>query len=201
MQVLNIAFLGAGRMGTTHLRNLVGIPGVHVRVVADKRLEAARSGAAVVRAERASDDIDGAIRASDVDAVLISTATSTHAELIERCVYAGKPVWCEKPLALTLDDTRRVVDLVESSGVPMMIGFMRRFDPGYAAAKHAIEAGEVGRIERFRAISCDFTPPPLEFIKSSRGIFVGKPVPHLRLGRLLVGGGRGGGALCRGAAW
>ena len=187
MQVLNVAFLGAGRMGTTHLRNLVGIPGVQVRVVADKRLEAARSGAAVVRAERASDDIDGAIRASDVDAVLISTATSTHAELIERCVHAGKPVWCEKPLALTLDDTRRVVDLVESSGVPVMIGFMRRFDPGYAAAKHAIAAGEVGRIERFRAISCDFTPPSLAFVKGSGGIFVDMLVHDFDMARFLVG--------------
>jgi myo-inositol 2-dehydrogenase/D-chiro-inositol 1-dehydrogenase len=187
MDILNIAFLGAGRMGTTHLRNLVGIPGVRVRVVADTRLEAARQGAAIVRAERASDDIDGAIQAGDVDAVLISTATRTHAELIERCVRAGKPVWCEKPLALTLDDTRRVVDLVEASGVPVMIGFMRRFDPGYAAAKRAIEAGEVGRIERFRAISCDFNPPPLGFIKGSGGIFVDMLVHDFDMARFLVG--------------
>ncbi len=187
MNTFNIAFLGAGRMGTTHLRNLAGIPGVQVRVVADTRLEAAQQGASLARAERASADIDGAIRASDVDAVLISTATSTHAELIERCVRAGKPVWCEKPLALTLDETRRVVDLVEASGVPVMIGFMRRFDPGYAAAKRAIVAGEVGRVERFRAISCDFSPPPLGFIKGSGGIFVDMLVHDFDMARFLVG--------------
>ena len=187
MDIINIAFLGAGRMGTTHLRNLVGIGGVQVRVVADKRLEAAQQGAAIVRAKRASDDIDAAIRSTDIDAVLISTATSTHAELIERCVRAGKPVWCEKPLALTLDDTRRVVDLVESSGLPVMIGFMRRFDPGYAAAKRAIEAGEIGHVERFRALSCDFTPPPLGFIRSSGGIFVDMLVHDFDMARFLVG--------------
>jgi myo-inositol 2-dehydrogenase/D-chiro-inositol 1-dehydrogenase len=187
MDILNIAFLGAGRMGTTHLRNLVGMSGVQVRVVADTRLEAAHMGAAIVRAERASDDIDDAIRASDVDAVLICTATSTHAELIERCVRAGKPVWCEKPLALALDDTRRVVDLVEASGVPVMIGFMRRFDPGYAAARRAIEAGAVGRVERFRAISCDFSPPALGFIKGSGGIFVDMLVHDFDMARFLVG--------------
>jgi len=187
MDMLNVAFVGAGRMGMTHLRNLVGVPGVQVRVVADTRIEAARNGAAVVRAERASDDLAGAIGASDVDVVLIATPTNTHADLIAACVRAGKPVWCEKPVALTLVDTRRVVDMVESSGVPVMIGFMRRFDPGYAAAKYKIEAGEVGRIERFRAVSCDFSPPPLAFVKTSGGIFVDMLVHDFDLARFLVG--------------
>jgi myo-inositol 2-dehydrogenase/D-chiro-inositol 1-dehydrogenase len=187
MNLLNVAFLGAGRMGMTHLRNLVGIPGVQVRAVADTRIEAARNGAAIVRAERASDDLAGAIHASDVDAVLIASPTDTHADLIATCVRAGKPVWCEKPVALTLEDTRRVADLVESSGVPAMIGFMRRFDPGYAAAKRRIEAGELGRIERFRAISCDFTPPALAYIRTSGGIFVDMLVHDFDLARFLVG--------------
>jgi len=187
MNVFNVAFLGVGRMGMTHLRNLVGIPGVHVRVVADRSLESADQGAAVVRADRASDDIAGTIRASDVDAVLIATPTGTHAELIEQCVWAGKPVWCEKPVALTLAETQRVLRTVEASNMPVMIGFMRRFDPGYAAAKRAIDAGELGRIERFRALSCDFTPPPLAFIKTSGGIFVDMCVHDFDLARFLVG--------------
>ncbi len=187
MREFNAAFLGAGRMGMTHLHNLVSIPGVHVRVVADTRLAAAQNGAAIVRAERASDDLDAAIHASDVDVVLIGTPTNTHADLIEKCVRAGKPVWCEKPVALTLEDTMRVVGAGESSGVPVMIGFMRRFDPGYAAAKRKIEAGEVGRIERFRAISCDFTPPPLAYVRTSGGIFVDMLVHDFDLARFLVG--------------
>jgi myo-inositol 2-dehydrogenase/D-chiro-inositol 1-dehydrogenase len=187
MHILNVAFLGVGRMGMTHLRNLAGIPGVRVRVVADRSLDAARRGAAVVSAERVSDDIDGAIRAADVDAVLVATSTDTHAELIEACARAGKPVWCEKPVALTLADTRRVSEVVRASGVPAMIGFMRRFDPGYAAAKRKIGAGEIGRIERFRAISCDFHPPALEFIKTSGGIFVDMLVHDFDLARFLVG--------------
>jgi myo-inositol 2-dehydrogenase/D-chiro-inositol 1-dehydrogenase len=187
MSVFNVAFLGAGRMGMTHLRNLIGVPGVHVRAVADRRLEAAQNGAAVVRAERASDDLDATIHASDVDAVLIASSTDTHAELIERCVRADKPVWCEKPVALTLEETRRVVEIVDASDVPVMIGFMRRFDPGYAAAKRKIAAGEVGRIERFRAVSCDFQPPPLTFVKTSGGIFVDMLVHDFDMARFLVG--------------
>jgi myo-inositol 2-dehydrogenase/D-chiro-inositol 1-dehydrogenase len=187
MREFNAAFLGAGRMGLTHLHNLVSIPGVQVRVVADTRLAAAQNGAAIVRAERASDDLDATIHASDVEVVLIGTPTNTHADLIEKCVRAGKPVWCEKPVALTLEDTRRVVGAAESSGVPVMIGFMRRFDPGYAAAKLKIEAGEVGRIERFRAISCDFAPPPLAYVRTSGGIFVDMLVHDFDLARFLVG--------------
>jgi len=187
MDEINVAFLGAGRMGMTHLRNLVGIPGVRVRVVADTNLDSAQQGAALVRADRASNDIAATIGAADVDAVLIATSTGTHAELIEACVRAGKPVWCEKPVALTLVETRRVVDTVEAAGVPVMIGFMRRFDPGYAAAKQKIESGDIGRVERFRAVSGDLAPPSLAFIKTSGGMFVDFFVHDLDLARFLVG--------------
>jgi myo-inositol 2-dehydrogenase/D-chiro-inositol 1-dehydrogenase len=187
MNVFNIAFLGAGRMGMTHLRNLAGIPGVRVRVVADHHLEVARRGAEIGGAERASDDIAATIRAPDVDAVLIATSTGAHADLIEACVHAGKPVWCEKPVALTLEETRRVAKTVEAARVPAMIGFMRRFDPGYAAAKRRIDAGEIGRVERFRAVSCDFSPPPAAYVKTSGGIFVDMLVHDIDLARFLVG--------------
>jgi myo-inositol 2-dehydrogenase/D-chiro-inositol 1-dehydrogenase len=185
--MFNVAFLGAGRMGMTHLRNLVGIPGVRVRVVADTRPSAAEQGAALVRAERATGDVEAAIGASDVDAVLIATPTPSHAALIVSCARAGKPVWCEKPIALTLEETRRAVEAVEAAGIPAMVGFMRRFDPGYAAAKRRIELGEVGHIERFRAVSCDFNPPPLGFIRTSGGIFVDMLVHDFDLARFLVG--------------
>jgi myo-inositol 2-dehydrogenase/D-chiro-inositol 1-dehydrogenase len=187
MRAFNVAFIGPGRMGMTHLRNLVGLPGVRVRAVVAASVEAARSGAELAGAERVSDDVDATLGASDVDAVLLATPTPTHASLIEKCVRAGKPVWCEKPVAQRLEDMKRVVEIVESSGVPVMIGFMRRFDPGYAAAKRTIEAGEIGRVERFRAMSCDFTPPPLAYIGQSGGIFVDMLVHDFDLARFLVG--------------
>ncbi|HQV68935.1 MAG TPA: inositol 2-dehydrogenase [Thermoflexales bacterium] len=184
---IKIAFIGAGRMGMTHVRNLATLTGVKVSVVADVNLETAKAAQALARAERASDDIPGAITAKDVDAVVIATPTGTHAALIEAAVRAGKPVWCEKPIALDLDETTRVVDVIRQTSVPVQLGFMRRFDPGYAAAKRKIESGEIGRVERFRAISCDFTPPPLSFIKGSGGIFVDMLVHDFDLARFLVG--------------
>ncbi len=187
MDTFKVAFLGAGRMGMTHLRNLAGIGGVQVQVVADTLLDNARRGAAAARARRATDDIQSAVLADDVDTVMICTPTNTHAELIELAVNAGKAVWCEKPVAPTLDETRRVLETVRAAGKPAMIGFMRRFDPGYAAAKQAIAAGEIGTVERFRSLTCDYRLPPVSYIATSGGIFVDMIVHDIDLARFLVG--------------
>jgi myo-inositol 2-dehydrogenase/D-chiro-inositol 1-dehydrogenase len=184
---IRVAFIGVGRMGTTHLRNLIGIPSVRVAVVADTSLDAAERGRALSRAERATTDTAAAIGATDVDAVVIVTPTSTHAQLIEASVRAGKAVWCEKPIALDLTEARRMLDVVDSLGTPVQLGFMRRFDPGYAAARRRIEAGELGRIESFRALSRDTYLPRPEFLRTSGGLFLDMAVHDLDLARFLVG--------------
>lgn len=186
-QDIRVAFLGAGRMGLTHLKNLTGINGVRVVTIADASLAAAQNAQLICRAERATDDIDAAITAPDIDAVVISTPTATHAHLIETAARAKKAVWCEKPIALTLAETQRVVNTVREMNVPVQLGFMRRFDPGYRAAKAKIDAGELGRIETFRALSRDNTPPPVAYLKSSGGIFLDMAVHDFDLARFLVG--------------
>jgi myo-inositol 2-dehydrogenase / D-chiro-inositol 1-dehydrogenase len=184
---IGVAMLGAGRMGQTHIRTLAGIPNVRVIVVADPNLEAAERGRAIVRAERAIASPEEAILDPRVDAVVIVTPTNTHANLIETAVRAGKAVWSEKPIALNLTETQRVVGLVQASGIPVQLGFMRRFDPGYVMAKERIESGALGRLETFRALSRDTFPPPLEFLKTSGGLFLDMAVHDLDLARFLVG--------------
>jgi myo-inositol 2-dehydrogenase/D-chiro-inositol 1-dehydrogenase len=184
---IGVAVLGAGRMGRTHIRNLAGIPDAHVVAVADPNAEAAEAGRAMARAEEAFTDPLEAIDAGGVDAVVIVTPTSTHAELIERAARAGKAIWSEKPIALELAETARVVEVVRAAGVPLQLGFMRRFDPGYAAAKARIAGGELGRIEQFRALSRDTYPPPVEFLHHAGGIFLDMAVHDLDLARFLVG--------------
>jgi myo-inositol 2-dehydrogenase/D-chiro-inositol 1-dehydrogenase len=185
--VLGVAVLGAGRMGQTHIRNLAGMPDVRVVAVADPDPAAAERGRTIGRALRAFTDPHEAIGDPDVDAVVIVTPTSTHAELVEAAVRAGKPTWTEKPIALDLVASRRVVELARSTGVAVQVGFMRRFDPGYARAKQRIEAGEVGRIEQFRALGRDTYPPPLEFLRTSGGAFLDMAVHDFDLARFLVG--------------
>jgi len=122
-----------------------------------------------------------------VDAVVISTPTDTHARLIELASKAGKAVFSEKPIALDLAETQRVVQVVQEQKVPVQLGFMRRFDPGYAKAKAMIEAGELGKLETFRALSRDTYPPSFEFLLGSGGLFLDMSVHDLDLARFLVG--------------
>jgi myo-inositol 2-dehydrogenase / D-chiro-inositol 1-dehydrogenase len=184
---IGVAFLGVGRMGETHLRNLGGLSDVRAVVVADPNREAAEHGKRLSGAELAVTDAAEAIHHPAVDAVVIVTPTDTHARLIELAVRAGKAVFSEKPIALDLAETKRVVDLVRQSQAPVQLGFMRRYDPGYISAKRRIDAGELGRIETFRALSRDTYPPSLKFLRQSGGLFLDMAVHDLDLARFLVG--------------
>lgn len=184
---IGVAMLGAGRMGQTHIRTLAGIRNARVIVVADPDLAAAERGRVIARAERATANPLDAIADPAVEAVVIVTPTSTHAALIEAALRAGKAVWSEKPIALDLVETGRVVALWRERGVPVQLGFMRRFDPGYMKAKALIEAGELGRIEQFRAYSRDTYPPSVDFLRHSGGSFLDMSVHDFDLARFLVG--------------
>src|SRR5258708_1673014 len=189
---IGVAFLGAGRMGETHLRNLAAISGVRVRVVADPNLEAAEHGRELSGADRAIVSTEEAILDPAVDAVIIVTPTDTHAGLIETAVLAGKAAFSEKPIALDLAETTRVVDLIHEKNAFVQLGFMRRFDPGYAEAKKRIDQGELGRIETFRALSRDTYPPPLKFLLQSGGSFLDMAGLGSQSARFFLGVGVGG---------
>ena len=185
--LIGVAFLGVGRMGMSHLRTLAGIRNARVVVVADPDPDAAREGQRVALADRSTTDALDAIHDPAVDAVVIVTPTSTHAELIEAALRAGKAIWSEKPIALSLAETNRVVEIWRETGLPVQLGFMRRFDPGYVRAKALIDAGELGRIEQFRSYSRDTYMPPLSFIRNSGGSFLDMSVHDYDLARFLVG--------------
>ena len=186
-ETIGVGFLGLGRMGETHLRNLAAISGVKVVVVADPAKENAERGRRMCGAETAVSDSFQAIEHPGVDAVIIVTPTDTHAALIEAAAMAGKAVFSEKPIALDLAETQRIVNLVRERKVPVQLGFMRRYDPGYARAKQKIEAGELGKLETFRALSRDTYPPSLKFLLGSGGLFLDMAVHDLDLARFLVG--------------
>jgi myo-inositol 2-dehydrogenase/D-chiro-inositol 1-dehydrogenase len=184
---IGVAFLGAGRMGRVHLRNVASIPNARMVVVADPDPANAAAGKELAGAGRSSPDPVEAILDPDVEVVLVSTPTDTHAALIETALRAGRAVWSEKPIAQEIGETRRIVDLWHEVDIPVQLGFMRRFDPGYVRAKQLIEEGALGRIEQFRALSRDTYPPPLEFLLSCGGSFLDMSIHDLDLARFLVG--------------
>ncbi len=166
---MRIAILGAGRIGMAHVQTLQRQSGISELLIAD--LDPARAQAAADSVGSASaGSIEDAFN-SRPDGIVIAAPTSVHAELILRSVRAGIPTFCEKPLAQSLEATLAVVQEVEKHNVPVQIGFQRRFDAGYIAAKQALEAGDIGELRRMHLLTCDPTPPPAEYIPTSGGIF------------------------------
>ena len=162
--------IGAGRMGQAHARVLRTLSDVRITEVVDFVPENAAKVAATLGAK--TSDLDGVLANPEIDAVFITTPTPTHAEVVCRCAEAGKAVFVEKPLAHTLEAAQKVVDVVARTGVPCQVGFQRRYDPAYVAVKKRIDAGELGRVENFRAISRDPFEPPLAFLQTSGGLLV-----------------------------
>lgn len=162
-----IGIIGVGRIGLSHARTMLAQPGVSDLVLADLDTELANRAAAELGATSCGiDDIF-----TQVDGVVIATPTSTHAELLIRSVRAGVPAFCEKPVALDVATTREVLAAVSANGTPVQIGFQRRFDAGYTAARAAIAAGELGEIRRAHMLTCDPRPPAEQFVPTSGGIF------------------------------
>ena len=182
---LRIALLGAGRIGKVHARAIADDPDAELACVADPVPEAAD---ALARAFGCPvSDVDSIEIASDIDAVAICTPTDTHADLIECFARAGKAIFCEKPIDLSLERVRQCLTVVEKTGATLMIGFNRRFDPNFAAAKKAIDEGEVGDIEMMQVTSRDPAAPPASYIASSGGIFRDMTIHDFDMARFILG--------------
>jgi myo-inositol 2-dehydrogenase/D-chiro-inositol 1-dehydrogenase len=130
---------------------------------------------------------EAVIERSDVDAVVVCTPTPTHVDLVVAAAAAGKAVFCEKPLSLDLAGTDRAIEAVKDAGVLLHVGFNRRFDPGHAAVRAAVAAGEVGAPELVRISSRDPAPPPLDYLRSSGGIFRDQTIHDFDMARYVTG--------------
>jgi myo-inositol 2-dehydrogenase / D-chiro-inositol 1-dehydrogenase len=165
---MRIALLGAGRIGALHARLLKADPRVSEMLVADVDPPRAAAVASAVGA-RAVETIDAAL--DRAEAVVITAATDAHAALIRAGADRRLPVFCEKPIALELDETRRVVQHVEAAGIPLQIGFQRRFDPAYREARRLIATGALGTVYTIRLAGHDPAPPHEAYIPASGGLF------------------------------
>ena len=167
--MIQVALFGAGRIGKIHAANLAAQAGVQFKYVVDVNAEAANALAAIHGGSSAS--VDAALADPEVKAVVIASSTDTHADLILRSAAAGKAIFCEKPVDLTIDRARACAAAVKEAGVLCMLGFQRRYDPTFNVLKKRIEAGEIGTPELLVVTSRDPGPPPVSYIKVSGGIF------------------------------
>lgn len=156
MKKLGVGVLGVGEMGKRHAENLRRlVPEARLVAIADASAERARMVAEELEIENWYSSLEAMLERKDLDAVLIATPDKFHAKAVETAVRAGKDVLCEKPLALNLADARAAIDAAAKSGRRLQVGFMRRYDPAYAAAMKRIEAGEIGVPVIFKSLGRD----------------------------------------------
>lgn len=182
--MLRFGLLGAGRIGQIHGKNIAASADATLTAVADVDKKAAAALAAKTGAEvRGADAI---IKAGDIDALVIGTPTDTHANLIEAAAKAGKAVFCEKPVDLASKRVERCLKVVEASGIPLMIGFNRRFDPNFAALKDRVRKGAIGSVEIVSVMSRDPGPPPISYIERSGGLYRDMMIHDFDMARFLL---------------
>jgi myo-inositol 2-dehydrogenase/D-chiro-inositol 1-dehydrogenase len=166
---MRIGLVGVGRIGAFHAATLQAIPEIDSLVLSDYVPARAHELATSLGVEsvESSDDL----LAAGIDGLVIAAATDAHASLILAGVEAGLPTFCEKPVANDIGGTIAVLDKVAGSDVPVQIGFQRRFDAGYVAARAAVQSGSLGWIHTMRSGTLDPSPPTPEYIAASGGFF------------------------------
>ena len=168
MQKLGVGVLGVGEMGRRHAENLRrSVPNARLVAVADMSADRARQVAGELEIDASFSSVEDLIERKDVDAVVIAVPDKFHAKAIEVAAAAGKDILCEKPIAVSLADAQRALEAVTKAGVRLQIGFMRRYDPAYAAAKKRVEAGEIGEPVLFKSVGRDKDIPPIAAYQSN----------------------------------
>ncbi|MCC5983328.1 MAG: inositol 2-dehydrogenase [Rhodobacteraceae bacterium] len=182
--MLRIGLLGCGRIGQVHARSIRALDGAQVVAVSDAMPQAAQALAAETGAE--ARDTAAILTAADVDAVVIGTPTDTHFDLIQGAARAGKAIFCEKPIDMSVDNIRACIAVVRGADVPFMTGFNRRFDPNFAALRARLRAGDIGAVELVTITSRDPAPPPLAYIERSGGLFRDMMIHDFDMARFLM---------------
>ncbi len=165
----NVALFGAGRIGRIHGGNAAALAGVKLRYVCDPVGDAAAQLAQSLGATVGTPE--AVLADASIDAVLIGSPTDTHSDLIHRAAAAGKHIFCEKPVDLSVPRAVECARAVAAAGVACMIGFQRRFDPTFSEAKQRLARGDIGAPEMLVITSRDPGAPPPEYLKASGGIF------------------------------
>src|ERR1700751_3862147 len=182
--MISFCQFGAGRIGAIHAANVAAHPEARLNTIVETDRAAAerlaRRYGAVLR------DQAEALADPAIDAVMIASSTDTHADLVEAAGRAGKAVFCEKPLDLHRRRAEACVAMAREGGVPLMVGFNRRFDPNFGRLERQIRDGRIGRLELLTIPSRDPAPPPIEYVRRSGGLFRDMMIHDFDMARWLL---------------
>lgn len=187
---IRMGLIGAGRMGATFAYHLkYSVPEAELLAIADAHGKTAGEVAARYGVESTYNDYQQLLERQDIEAVVIASPTNTHPEIIQATAVAGKHIFCEKPLALSMEDCDRAIGAVSAAGVKLQLGFMRRFDAGYVAARKKIAEGVIGEPVMFKSTGRDPRRTSLEFARreNSGGLIADMAAHDFDLARWLMG--------------
>ncbi len=190
MGKLGVGVLGVGAMGKRHAENFRRlVPQAKLVAVADVDGARAKAVATELEVEHSYSSLEAMLENKEIQAVVIASPDKFHAAAVETAARAGKDILCEKPLGLDVQSAQKALKVVAETGVRLQMGFMRRFDPAYAAARRQIEGGEIGELVAFKSIGRDKDKPPIGAYKSRVGgmIFFSNTIHDFDLARWLVG--------------
>ncbi len=182
-----VGVIGAGRIGVVHARTMARIPGFEVRAVADPVVAAAGRLAAELGIPTATSDYREILADPAIDAVLVCSSTDTHADIVIAASAAGKHIFCEKPVDLSLEKVDRALAAVKAAGVTFQVGFNRRFDPDFKRIHDLLADGALGTPHLLRIASRDPNPPSPEYAAVSGGMFLDMTIHDFDMARYLMG--------------
>ncbi len=186
MNKIRVGIIGAGRIGRVHARTVSNSPTAIPIAITDINRAAAEEVARLHGIGHVAEDSDHIFSSPDIDAVLICSATDTHARLITQAAEAGKHIFCEKPIDYDLARIDSALEAVKRAGVKLQVGFNRRFDANFSRVRKAIKTGEIGKPRLLHIVSRDPAPPPISYIKVSGGMFFDMTIHDFDMARFLM---------------
>lgn len=188
MKKLNIGIVGAGRIGKVHAASITyHIPQAQIAMVTDVYEPAARALAETYGVPRYSTDYMDIVNDPDIDAVLVCSPTPTHADISIAAMKAGKHVFCEKPVDLTIEKIKKTAQVAQETGRKLQIGFNRRFDHNHGKVQQMAANGTLGNVELIKITSRDPEPPSPEYAASSGGLYIDMMIHDFDMAMFLAG--------------
>lgn len=188
MTNIRVGLIGTGRIGQLHAEHLATrIAGINLVAVADVNIAAAQQTAARLNVPLAVSDYRELLADASIQAVVICSATDTHAQIAQDAAAAGKHIFCEKPIDFDLKRIDQTLEAVEKAGVIFQVGFNRRFDANFRRVRDMVAEGKIGTPHILRITSRDPEPPPIEYVRVSGGIFLDMTIHDFDMARYLTG--------------
>lgn len=186
MEQLTLGIVGGGRIGKLHAENVVKFMNVRLKAISDIYVAPVKKWAKTIGVENVYGHYNAIVEDPEIDAVLVCSPTNTHAEVITAAAKQGKHIFCEKPISFSIEETTSVLDVVKENNVKLQVGFNRRFDRNFLKIHECVKNGDIGDPHIIKITSRDPAPPPVEYIKTSGGLFFDMSIHDFDMARYVA---------------